>query len=63
MKFSRGGGSFLSQQLGDDLKEFSLRTAGLVEIDTAINRQMPRGIIVTRLIVVATFFVEPQKLL
>lgn len=57
------GESFLNGQLADEVKEFAMRVQGKIDIDTAVNRRMPSGKAVIRLIVVATFFVEPQEVL
>ncbi|MEE8409700.1 MAG: hypothetical protein V3T05_08850 [Myxococcota bacterium] len=57
------GESFLNAQLADEEKEFAMRVQGKLDIDTAANPRMPSGKAVIRLIVVATFFVEPEKAL
>ena len=58
-EFEPGGESFMRYQLGDKLKEFALRVMGKLDLDTAVNPRMPAGKGVFRLIVVATFFVDP----
>jgi len=58
-EFEPGGESFMRSQLGDDLKEFALRVMGKLDLDTERNPRMPAGKGVFRLIVVATFFVDP----
>ncbi len=58
-----GGESFLNAQLGDEAKELAIRTVGELTIDTEQDPAMPRGLARLRLIVVATFFVEPEKAL
>jgi len=62
-----GGESFLRGQLSEkpsakdayDDKEFALRVQGKLELDTTTNRRMPAGKGQFRLIVVATFFIDP----
>ncbi len=56
-----GGETFFNTQLSDDLKEFAVRGVGNISFDTAQNPNLPRGIAKLRLIVVATFFVEPTQ--
>ncbi len=59
--FLPGGESFLNKQLREREKEFSIRVRGKMPIDTSIDRNLPRGAAKARLIVVATFYVEPEK--
>lgn len=61
--FVPSGESFLNAQLADDAKEFAMRVVGTVEVDTTKERRLPSGAAVIRLIVVATFFVEPEEAL
>lgn len=56
-----GGESFLNAQLGDEEKELALRVTGRVGIDTKTDPRLPSGVAALRIIVVATFFVEPEK--
>ncbi|OGR09861.1 MAG: hypothetical protein A2341_14245 [Deltaproteobacteria bacterium RIFOXYB12_FULL_58_9] len=63
LEWFTGGESFLNAQFGDDLKELAIRTVGEVSLDTEENRNLPRGVGSLRLIVVATFFVEPLEAL
>lgn len=56
-----GGETFFNTQLADEFKELAVRAAGEIGIDTAANPNLPRGAAKLRLIVVATFFVEPTK--
>ncbi len=59
--FLPGGESFLNTQLREREKEFSIRVRGKMPIDTAIDANLPRGSARARLVVVATFYVEPDK--
>lgn len=61
-EWAPGGESFLNAQMADDEREFALRTVGTVEVDTEANPARPRGVAGVRLIVVATFFIEPDTL-
>jgi len=56
-----GAESFFNLQMGDELKEFAVRAVSQIEIDTAVNPVLPRGVGRLRLILVATFFVEPTQ--
>ena len=56
-----GGESFFGFQLGDEQKAFAVRASSNITIDTAVNPVLPRGQAKLRLILVATFFVEPTK--
>lgn len=58
-----GGESFLNSQLAEEEKAFAIRTIGTLPIDTELEPVLPRGAAKMRLIVVATFFVEPENLL
>ena len=58
--FKPGGETFLNEQLADDEKELSMRVLGDVEVDTATNPRLPSGAASVRLIIVATFFVDPE---
>ena len=58
--FDPGGETYLNAQLADDLKQFALRAQGRVSIDTEVNPRLPSGKAVLRLIVIATFFVDPE---
>jgi hypothetical protein len=58
--FSPGGESYLNAQLADDAKEFAMRVLGKVVIDTDENPRLPAGAAQVRLIIVATFFVDPE---
>ena len=44
-------------------KEFAMRVAGKIVIDTEKNPRRPAGLGVIRMIAVATFFVEPKDAL
>jgi len=57
--FVPGGESFLRSQMSDDLKEFAIRVRSKIEFDTDQNPRLPAGLAKVRLIVVATFFVDP----
>ena len=56
-----GGETFFDMQLADEAKSFAARGASSIVIDTADNPAMPRGSAQLRLILVATFFVEPTE--
>ena len=58
--FLTGGESFLNSQLGDEEKEFAIRILSNLEIDTDLNPRLPAGRAQIRLIVVATFFIDPS---
>jgi hypothetical protein len=58
-----GGESLLNRQLGDPEREFALRVLGRIDIDTEKDPRLPGGLADLRLIIVATFFVEPEKAL
>lgn len=60
-EFIPSGESYLNAQLADDEKEFAMRVVGNVEVDTEANPRLPAGKAAIRLIVVATFFVEPVE--
>jgi len=60
-EFFPGGESFLYSQFGDEFKECALRAVANISFDTTVNSAMPRGLANLRLIVVATFFVVPEK--
>lgn len=59
-EFLPGGESFLNSQLADEDKEFAVRIRSNLEIDTAQNDKLPAGRAQIRLIVVATFFIDPS---
>jgi hypothetical protein len=61
LTFVPSGESFLNSQLMDDAKEFAIRIASKVDVDTSKNKVMPSGKAAIRLILVATFFVAPEK--
>jgi len=63
LEFVPSGESFLDGQLSDAAKELAIRIVGKVDIDTAREKRLPSGRAVVRLILVATFFVEPDKVL
>jgi hypothetical protein len=55
------GESYLNAQLGDEAKAFAMRVKGRIDLDTTANGgRLPSGRAVIRMIVVATFFVEPE---
>lgn len=55
------GESYLNAQLADEAKEFAMRVRGRIDLDTTANGgRLPGGSAVVRMIVVATFFVEPE---
>ena len=58
-EFIPGGESFLNSQLRDEEKEFSIRVQSKIEVDTDENPRLPGGVAQVRLIVVATFFIDP----
>ncbi|TET53421.1 MAG: hypothetical protein E3J64_03570 [Anaerolineales bacterium] len=58
-EFLPGGESYLNSQLRDEDKEFSIRVLSKLEIDTDENPRLPAGKALVRLIVVATFFIDP----
>jgi hypothetical protein len=58
-EFLPGGESFLRSQLWDDEKEFSIRVQSKLKFDTGKNPRLPSGKGKLRLIIVATFFVDP----
>ena len=65
--WARGGESYLDAQLADEncegdplsCKQLALRARTRLSLDTAQQRQKPRGRVSLRLILVATFFVDP----
>ena len=59
LEFFPGGESFLNSQLADEEKEFAIRMVSKLEVDTQQNARLPSGKAQVRLIVVATFFVDP----
>lgn len=59
-QFLPGGESFLNSQLGDEEKEFAVRLKSNLEVDTDQNPRLPAGRARIRLIVVATFFIDPS---
>ncbi len=63
LTFVPSGESFLNAQLSDEAKELAIRVAGKIDLDTAKERRLPSGRAVVRLILVATFFVEPERAL
>ena len=63
LEFLPGGESFLNGQLTDERKEFALRVSGRVRLQAAAGDPLPRGRAVVRMIVVATFFVDPKGVL
>ena len=60
--FEPGGESFLDAQLSSELKQFSVRTRGALTFKTKDTPQRPTGHVTVRLILIATFFVSPEKL-
>jgi hypothetical protein len=60
-EWAPGGESFFNFQLGDDKKEFAVRALSDIVIDTAKNPVLPRGVGKLRLILVATFYIEPTQ--
>lgn len=62
-EWAPGGESFLNAQLWDESREFALRVTGRVGLDTVKDPVLPRGAADLRLIVVATFFVAPERVL
>lgn len=59
--WERGGETYFDTQLQDDVKEFAMRGTSSVHVKTADEPRLPHGKALLRLIVVATFFVEPTK--
>ena len=57
--FLPGGESFLNSQFADEEKELALRVQSLIELDTEKNPRLPSGKATVRLIVEATFFIDP----
>lgn len=58
--FSPSGESLLSQQLTDEERAFALRVQADIDIDTDKNPRLPAGAATLRLILVSTFFVDPE---
>lgn len=58
--FDPGGETYLNNQLMDEKKEFAMRVRGTLELDTEQNPRLPSGAAAIRLILVATFFVDPE---
>lgn len=58
--FEPSGESFLNSQLSDEARDFAIRIRGRVHLDTDENPRLPRGAAGLRLIIVATFFVDPE---
>ncbi len=54
-----GGESYLNAQLAEEEREFAIRVKGSMDIDTTENPKRPRGIASLRLILLATFFIDP----
>lgn len=59
-EFLTGGESFLNSQLADEDKEFAVRIKSALDVDTDQNPRLPAGRAQVRLIVVATFFIDPS---
>lgn len=59
LSFVPSGESFINNQLADEEKEFAMRIRGALDINTGENPKLPSGIAALRMIIVATFFVEP----
>lgn len=61
--FEPGGESFLNAQMGADKKEFAIRAVANIEYDSQQTPLRPRGVAQLRLIVVTTFFIDPEAAL
>jgi hypothetical protein len=63
--FLPGGETFIDSQLSTDGTQpiqFALRTRGVFTLDTAKSPYRPHGKITLRIILMATFFVSPERL-
>lgn len=63
LQYVPSGEMFLYSQLGDDRKDLAMRVVSRVSLDTSVDRRMPSGKAVLRLILVATFFLAPERAL
>jgi hypothetical protein len=59
-EFAPGGETFLNSQFAEKEKQFAMRVVGNIELDTTTNPRLPAGAASVRMIVVATFFVDPE---
>jgi len=63
LTFVPSGESYLESQLSDQAKSFALRVTGVISLDTTQSGRMPAGAATARMILVATFYLKPDKLL
>ncbi len=59
LRFIPSGESFINGQLLDEDKAFGMRLQGDLDIDTDVDKVLPGGQARLRLIIVATFFLDP----
>jgi hypothetical protein len=60
LEFIAGREILLNAQFMDEEKELALRVVGNVELDTEVSPRLPSGSAQIRMIVVTTFFVDPE---